>query len=89
MTGNIPEWQIKNFIRYLYLDWTPTREWILSSETRKDNVELMTKRLIKYQRKLLILWDRVLGKWVFDKMPWELSIGPEFQQSAQSEAEES
>lgn len=86
-TGNIPEWQIKNFIRYLCLDWTPTREWILSSKIRKDNVELMTERLDKYQRKLLILWDRVLGKWVFDKMPWELSIGPEFQQSAEGEAE--
>ena len=80
-TGNDPEWQIRNFIRYLYLDWEPTREWILSTKVRERNRELMVQRLDKFKRKLLILWDPVLQKSVFDKMPWELSIRPEFIQA--------
>jgi hypothetical protein len=76
--GGAADWQINNFIRYLFLDWTPTRNWILAEKIRERNRELMTERLDKYQRKLLILWDPVLEKSVFDKMPWKLSIRPEF-----------
>lgn len=74
-----PEWQIRNFIRFLYLDWAPTREWLMTFKIRERNRKLMTERLNKYRRKLLILYDQVLERSVFDKMPWELSIRPEFQ----------
>lgn len=72
--GGIPEWQIHNFIRYLYLDWAPTREWLMATKIRERNQELMGIRIDKYRRKLLILWDHVLKEPVYDKMPWELAI---------------
>lgn len=72
--GGLPEYQIRNFIRYLFLDWAPNREWILAEKIQERNRELMNIRIDKFQRKLLILRDRVLDKYVFDKMPWELTI---------------
>lgn len=78
--GNAPQHQIRNFIRYLYLDWTPARDWILSCKIRERNRELMAERIGKYQRKLLILYDNVLKQFVHNKMPWELSIRPELEE---------
>ena len=77
--GGDPEWQIKNFIRYLYLDWAPNREWILSTKLRERNQDLMCQRLGKFKRKLLILWDSALKVSVPNKLPWELSGRNEFQ----------
>ena len=74
--GNEPEWQIGNFIRYHYLDWAPARSWLLSSKIYERNLALMEFRLDRFRRKQLILYDMVLRKSVFDKMPWELTIRP-------------
>ncbi|KFY98854.1 hypothetical protein V498_01182 [Pseudogymnoascus sp. VKM F-4517 (FW-2822)] len=38
--GGAPEWQIRNFIRYLFLDWKPARDWILSTKVRRGSCEL-------------------------------------------------
>ncbi|KAL9025851.1 MAG: hypothetical protein Q9196_005395 [Gyalolechia fulgens] len=73
-TGNAPKLHIQNFVRYLYLDWVPNREWILASKISNINRPLMRSTIENFQRKQLILWDPVLEKSVFDKMPWELSI---------------
>ncbi|KAL8935052.1 MAG: hypothetical protein Q9211_004907 [Gyalolechia sp. 1 TL-2023] len=73
-TGNAPKLHIQNFVRYLYLDWVPNREWILASKISDINRPLMRSTIENFQRKQLILWDPVLEKSVFDKMPWELSI---------------
>lgn len=54
--GGFPEWQIHNFIRYLYLDWSPTREWLMGTKIRERNRELMGTRIDNYRRKLLVLW---------------------------------
>ena len=75
-TGNSPEWRIKNFIRYLFLDWAPMREWIFE-KVQERNRELMGLRIDKFGRKLLILFDPVSGKPVFNKMPWELNYPKE------------
>ncbi|MCJ1247094.1 hypothetical protein MMC30_004305 [Trapelia coarctata] len=75
--GNAPEHQIRNFVRYLFLDWIPMRDWILSEKIAERNRKLMAQRIGKFRRKLLILYDVVLKQWVYDKMPWELSIRPE------------
>lgn len=74
-----PEWQIRNFIRFLYLGWALTREWLMTFKIRERNRKLMTERLNKFRRKLLILYDQVLERNVFDKMPWDLSIRPDLQ----------
>jgi hypothetical protein len=66
--------QIRNFVRYLYLDSAPNRDWILDAKVHDHNRELMRSSFDKFRRKLLILWDPVLGEYFFDKMRWELSI---------------
>lgn len=78
-SGAYPTWNIRCFIRFLFLDWAPTREWLMTFKIHERNQTLMTERLDKFRRKLLILYDPVLQRSVFDKMPWELSIRPEFQ----------
>ncbi|KAL8827132.1 MAG: hypothetical protein Q9170_007138 [Blastenia crenularia] len=72
--GNAPALLIQYFVRYLYLDWTPTRHWILNTKIHAPNREYMRSRIDKFQRKKLILWDTALGKYDFNNMPWELSI---------------
>ncbi|KAL8993520.1 MAG: hypothetical protein Q9188_007309 [Gyalolechia gomerana] len=72
--GNAPEIHIQHFVRYLYLDWASNREWILSTKISDINRSFMRSTIENFQRKQLILWDPVLEKSVFDKMPWELSI---------------
>jgi hypothetical protein len=84
--GGVPNWQIKNYIRYLYLDWTPARNWLLSTKIRERNLELMTERLDKYRRKPLLQYDGILNK-AINIMPWELPIRPEFQQLAEQNIE--
>jgi hypothetical protein len=76
--GGVPSWQIKNYIRYLYLDWSPTRDWLLSTKIRERNVELMTERLDIFLRKPLLSCDLILHETI-SRMPWELPIRPEFQ----------
>jgi hypothetical protein len=77
--GGVPNWQIHNYIRYLYLDWTLARNWLLSTKIRERNLELMTERLDKYRRKPLLRYDRLLNK-AINIMPWELPIRLEFPQ---------
>lgn len=77
--GNAPQWQVGNFIRYLFLDWTPTRNWLLSSKIRERNLDLMTERLDNYWRKPLISYDAV-NKCISSRMPWESPIRPEFKE---------
>jgi len=75
--SNMPEHQIRKFIRYFFLDWIPNRDWIFSEKITERNRELMKQGIGNYRRKLLILYDVVLGKSVHDKMPWELTIRSE------------
>lgn len=78
--GGAPEWQVRNFIRYLFLDWKPARDWILSTKVRERNRELMAERIDKYRRKPLLKIDRPKAELtVISYMPWEQSIRPEFQ----------
>jgi len=53
------------------------RDWILSCKIAERNRELMVERMGRYRRKLLILYDVVLGQHAFDKLPGEFSIRPE------------
>ncbi|KFY39181.1 hypothetical protein V495_06099 [Pseudogymnoascus sp. VKM F-4514 (FW-929)] len=76
--GGAPEWQIRNFIRYLFLDWKPARDWILSTKVRETNRELMAERIDKYQRKPLLKTVRTGTEIkVISFMPWEQHILPE------------
>jgi hypothetical protein len=75
--GGDPEGQIRNYIRYLYLDWIPTRNWLLSTKIRERNLELMTQKLDKYQRKPIVQLDPITKK-AYHIMPWERPIRPEF-----------
>lgn len=79
VSGAYPKWSIQFFIRFLYLDWAPTREWLMTFKIHERNQTLMTDSFGKFGRKPLILYDGVLQRIVFDKMPWELSIRPELQ----------
>ena len=78
--GNGPDFCIQNYIRYLYLDWSPAQEWVLREKVWERNRVYMKIRLQSFKRKMKILWDPISGKPVFDKMPWELRIRPEFLQ---------
>ena len=73
-TGNDPGWHIQHLIRYLFLDWTPNRDWILNTKIYDRNRELMSSRIARFKRKQLILWDTRTRESVFNKMSWELSI---------------
>ena len=84
--GGAPNWQIRNYIRYLYLDWIPARNWLLSTKIREQNLELMTERFGKYRRKPLLQLDRIRNK-IINIMPRELPIRPEFQQLAEQKIE--
>ncbi|OBT81775.1 hypothetical protein VE02_09664 [Pseudogymnoascus sp. 03VT05] len=46
--GGALEWQVRNFIRYLFLGWKPARDWSLSTKVRERNRELMAERIDKY-----------------------------------------
>lgn len=84
--GNDPATHIWNFIRYLYFDWTPNRDWLLDTKIRERNQGLMTFWLDKFKRTPRLLYDPVLKTLVSGKMPWELSIRPEFLQPSQYSA---
>lgn len=43
--GNVPEWHIRKFIRYLYLESGPVREWLMREKVGKRNQELMKQML--------------------------------------------
>jgi hypothetical protein len=77
--GNAPQTQVRYFIRYLFLDWAPTRNWLLSSKIRERNLDLMTERLDNYWRKPLISYDAV-NNCISSRMPWESPIRPEFKE---------
>jgi len=79
--GNAPQSQVRNLIRYLYLDWTPTRNWLLSSKIRERNLELMTEKLDNYRRKPALSVDKA-AMCTLSQMPWDLPIRPEFQKFA-------
>ncbi|KAL8647013.1 MAG: hypothetical protein Q9226_006611 [Calogaya cf. arnoldii] len=73
--GNFPGRHITLFIRYLYLDWTPARDWILDSKIHACNRELMRSKIDRYQRgRGVIRRDAELGEWVYGKLPWELGF---------------
>ncbi|KFX87805.1 hypothetical protein V490_08005 [Pseudogymnoascus sp. VKM F-3557] len=77
--GGAPEWQIRNFIRHLFLDWKPARDWILSTKVRERNRELMAERIDKYQRKPLLKTVRTAAEIkVISFMPWEQPIRPKY-----------
>ena len=70
--GNLPGWQVHNFIRYHYLEWAPARSWLLSSKIHDRNLGLMTFMLDNFKRKPLWHFDSETRKAVFLKGPWEL-----------------
>ncbi|KAL8873852.1 MAG: hypothetical protein Q9174_000732 [Haloplaca sp. 1 TL-2023] len=71
--GNCPGRFISLFVRYLYLDWPPARDWILETKIHACNRELLRAKIDKYQRgRGVIRWDTSLGEWVYGKLPWEL-----------------
>ncbi|CAL8580525.1 hypothetical protein XPA_006246 [Xanthoria parietina] len=73
--GNFPGGHIGLFIRYLYLDWTPARDWILDTKNSICNRELMRSKIARYRRgRGKFLWDAELSEWVVGKLPWELGI---------------
>lgn len=73
--GNFPGRHITLFIRYLYLDWTPARDWILDTKVLTRNRELMRSKIDRYQPgRGVIRRDAELGEWVYGKLPWELGI---------------
>lgn len=84
--GNDPAIHIWNFIRYLYFDWTPNRDWLLDTKILGRNQGLMTFWLDKFKRTPRLLYDPVLETLVSGKMPWELSIRPEFLQPSKYSA---
>lgn len=78
--GGAPEWQVRNFIRCLFLDWKPARNWILSTKVKERNRELMAERIDKYRRKPLLKPVRTMAEIkVLSYMPWERPIMPESQ----------
>lgn len=73
--GNFPGRHITLFIRYLYLDWKPARDWILDSKIHACNRDLMQSKIDRYQRgRGVVRKDAALNEWVFGKMPWELGV---------------
>jgi hypothetical protein len=86
--GGAPEWQVRNFIRYLFLDWKSARDWILSTKVRERNRELMAERIDKYRRKPLLKAVRTATEIkVLSYMPWENPIRPESQHLAEGGGE--
>lgn len=74
--GNLPEWHIRNFIRYHVWDWPPASRWLLSNKIHDRNYGYMKFMLERHVRKRLVLYDRVLGKVRSGIYPWELTPGP-------------
>ena len=73
--GNFPGRHITLFIRYLYLDWKPARDWILETKIHACNRDLMQSKIDGYQRgRGVIRKDAALNEWVFRKLPWELGV---------------
>ncbi|KAL8798475.1 MAG: hypothetical protein Q9182_006629 [Xanthomendoza sp. 2 TL-2023] len=76
-TGNFPARHIELFTRYLFFDWPPNREWILFTKIQDRNIELMTRKIDRYERwRGFLLWDVGLNKYVSGKLPWELNPSP-------------
>ncbi|KAL8831595.1 MAG: hypothetical protein Q9191_000775 [Dirinaria sp. TL-2023a] len=75
--GGDPRAQLRDLIRYLVLDWKPTRKWILDTKIEPQLRETMELIFRGFTRKKVALWDKELGKSVFGKMPWELTISRE------------
>ncbi|KAL8683332.1 MAG: hypothetical protein Q9186_000716 [Xanthomendoza sp. 1 TL-2023] len=76
-TGNFPARHIELFTRYLYFDWPPNREWILSTKIQDRNRELMKAKIDRYRRwRGFLLWDVGLNQYVSGKLPWELNASP-------------
>ena len=73
--GNLPEWHIRNFIRYHIWDWPPASEWLLSNKVHERNYKYMKYMLERHVRKRISFYDRVLGKVRFSIYPWELTPG--------------
>lgn len=84
--GNWPEWQLWNFVRYLYLDWAPTREWLLNEKVASRNRDDMEHFLNKFKRKRLCLYDQVRKQIAFNVLPWELTIPGEQQGNSNGHA---
>ena len=75
--GGDPRSQLRDLIRYLVLDWEPTKEWILDTKIEgclRETMELVFKDFARVPK---ALWDRELGKSVFGKLPWELTVSKE------------
>ncbi|KAL8969068.1 MAG: hypothetical protein Q9183_002169 [Haloplaca sp. 2 TL-2023] len=73
--GNFPGGHISLFVRYLYLDWPPARDWILENKIHACNRELLRAKIDRHQRgRGMILRDASLGEWVYGKLPWELGV---------------
>lgn len=78
--GGAPQWQIRNFIRHLFLDWKLAGDWILSTKVRERNRDLMAERIDKYTRKSLLRIDRTAAELkVLSFMPWEEPNRSKFQ----------
>ncbi|KAL8713109.1 MAG: hypothetical protein Q9220_002630 [cf. Caloplaca sp. 1 TL-2023] len=73
-TGNAPRVRLRNYVRYLFFDWAPQREWILATVVAPEHRAALADFIARYRSKQLILFDPVTKKPVFDKMPWELVI---------------
>ena len=71
--GNCPEWHITNFIRYHVWDWPPASPWLLNEKVRSDNRKDMEYILKTFVRKRHVLYDKTLGKPVFNTLPWDLT----------------
>lgn len=67
--GNEPVWHIGNFIRYLYVEWAPYREWILE-KVHERNRELLRFHIDSFKRKPRVRLHPITGEIVY-KMPWE------------------
>ena len=72
--GGDPRGQLRDLIRYLVLDWEPTRQWFLDTKIEPSLRATMESVFEGFTRKQIALWDDELGKSVFGKIPWELSI---------------
>ena len=72
--GNQPEGHIWNIVRYNYLDYEPTRKWLVETKIAEHNKKDMWRFSAYFRCKRLILWDDVLGKAQFGVLPWELTV---------------
>ncbi|MCJ1328495.1 hypothetical protein MMC10_005172 [Thelotrema lepadinum] len=64
------------YVKDLYLDWPPTREWFLKEKMEEENRHYMRDLIEGWHRRPDSIFDEE-GKYLFEQLEWEIPIPEE------------